>query len=391
MKSFPALYGTSKTDKTKKWLISVKMNPDKTATIITENGYLDGKMNVSHRIIKTGKNIGKANETTVLEQAVQEAEKKYNDKIEKEGYSTDPDHIEIKVFPMLANKFDPKKKKSSIIFPCFVQPKLDGLRCMTSNKKAPVMKSRAGLEFKRIPHLIEEAKKFFEVADGLGHGSIYIDGELYTDKIPFEELSGCIRMEDETDPEKEAKLKLIEYHIYDLYCADNPEMDYEDRKKLIDSIFKKKKFTHLKNVETDDCKNKEDVEDFHSSFIEKGYEGCMLRNKLGAYLLRYRSNDLLKYKKFEDGEFEVCGYEEANGEDAGTIIWECYYVNSEGKKEKFKVRPKGSREFRRELFENAKKSFKKMYLGKLLTVRFQEISKDGCPRFPVGIGIRHDI
>ena len=44
MKSFPALYGTSKTDKTKKWLISVKINPDKTATIITENGYVDGKI-----------------------------------------------------------------------------------------------------------------------------------------------------------------------------------------------------------------------------------------------------------------------------------------------------------------------------------------------------------
>ena len=80
MKSFPELYGTSKSDKTKKWIISVKTNPDKTATIITENGYVDGKMNVSHRIIKTGKNIGKANETTVFEQAVQEAEKKYNDR-----------------------------------------------------------------------------------------------------------------------------------------------------------------------------------------------------------------------------------------------------------------------------------------------------------------------
>ena len=127
---------------------------------------------------------------------------------------------------------------------------------------------------------------------------------------------------------------MIEYHVYDLYCADNPEMDYENRKKLIDSIFKKKKFSHLKNVETTDCNNKEDVEDFHSTFIQKGYEGCMLRNKLGAYLLRYRSNDLLKYKKFEDAEFEVCGYEEANGEDSGTIIWECYYVSSEGTKNK---------------------------------------------------------
>ncbi len=391
MKSFQSLYGTSKTDKTKKWLISVKMNSDKTATIITENGYVDGKMNVSHRIIKIGKNIGKANETSIFEQAVHEAEKKYNNKIEKEGYSTDPNHIEIKVFPMLANKFEPKKKKSSIIFPCFIQPKLDGLRCMTSNKKTPIMKSRAGLEFKKISHLIEDAKKFFEVAVELGHGSIYIDGELYTDKIPFEELSGCIRMEDMSDPENEKKINLIEYHIYDLYDAGNPEMDYENRKKLLDLIFKKKKFSYLKNVETIDCKNKEDVEIFHSTFIEKSYEGCMLRNKLGAYLLRYRSNNLLKYKKFEDDEFEVCGYEEANGEDIGTIIWECYYTNNNGKKEKFKVRPKGSREFRRELFENAIKNFKKIYLGKLLTVRFQEISKDGCPRFPVGIGIRHDI
>ena len=55
MKSFEILYGTSKNDKIKKWIISVKMNSDKTATIITENGYVDGKMNVSHRVIKTGR------------------------------------------------------------------------------------------------------------------------------------------------------------------------------------------------------------------------------------------------------------------------------------------------------------------------------------------------
>ena len=81
-KTFPVLYGISKTDKKKQWAISVKLNPDKTATIETQNGYVDGKMNVSHRIITTGKNIGKKNETTVFEQAVSEAERKYKDKID---------------------------------------------------------------------------------------------------------------------------------------------------------------------------------------------------------------------------------------------------------------------------------------------------------------------
>ena len=46
-KTFPVLYGISKTDKTKQWQISVKLNPDKTASIETKNGYVDGKMNIN--------------------------------------------------------------------------------------------------------------------------------------------------------------------------------------------------------------------------------------------------------------------------------------------------------------------------------------------------------
>lgn len=115
-KTYPILYGFSKTDKIKQWQISVKLNPDKTATIETQNGYIDGKMNISHRIITTGKNIGKKNETTVFEQAVSEADRKYKDKIEKDGYSTDADNIEEKVYPMLANKFDPDAAKRAELY-----------------------------------------------------------------------------------------------------------------------------------------------------------------------------------------------------------------------------------------------------------------------------------
>jgi ATP-dependent DNA ligase len=393
-KNFPILYGISKTDKKKQWQISVKLNPDKTATIETQNGYVDGKMNVSHRIITAGKNIGKKNETTVFEQAVSEAERKYKNKIEKEGYSTDVDNIEEKVYPMLANKFDPEAaKKSGIVFPCFVQPKMDGIRCMTHpNRTGSItFMSRNGMEYKGMDHLVPELLKFFEIAKKLGYPNIYADGELFTTKIPFEEISGCVRMDETEDTEKDAKLKLIDYHIYDMYDPQNKDLGYEDRKKILDAIFKKKKFKKLVNVETQECLNKTTVKKLHDYYVENGFEGLILRNKLGPYLLGFRSNDLMKFKAFQDDEFEICGYKEATGEDIGTILWECSYTRKDGTKDTFAVRPQGTREFRRKLFQDAEKNFKKLFLGKLLTVRYLTLNKYGCPTQLTAVGIRTDL
>ena len=351
-------------------------------------------MNVSHRIITTGKNIGKKNETTVFEQAVSEADRKYKDKIEKDGYSTDADNIEEKVYPMLANKYDPDaSKKSGVIFPCFVQPKMDGIRCMTHvNKKGGItFMSRNGMEFKGMDHLVPELEKFFEIAKKLGYPNIYADGELFTTKIPFEEISGCVRMDETEDPEKDAKLKLIDYHIYDMYDPDNKELGYEARKKILDDIFKKKKFKKLVNVETQEALTKSTVNKFHDYYVEKKFEGLILRNKLGPYLLGFRSNDLMKFKSFQDDEFEICGYEEAEGEDIGTILWKCYYIRTDKTKDTFNVRPQGTREFRRKLFQDAEKNFKKFFLGKMLTVRYLTLNKYGCPTQLTAIGVRKDL
>lgn len=388
-REFPVLFGNAKTGKTKKWIISVIQNSNGSAEIITQNGYIDGKMATSTRVIESGKNIGKSNETTAFQQACNEAEKKYQDKIDKEGYSTTVESIETPVFPMLANKFDhAKKKKNDIIFPCFVQPKLDGLRCM-ANKQIDgniVMKSRVGKEFKKMVHLTTELNKFFDTAIKLGYPNLYADGELYSDEIPFEEISGIIRVEKVSSPENERK---IQYHLYDLYV--DGEMDYERRKEILDNIFSKNKFTYLKNVLTQICPNIGEVKNMHAEFVTRGFEGIMLRNKKGPYLLKNRSNDLQKYKEFEDAEFEICGYKEANGEDRGTIIWECFYTKPDGSKEIFAVRPRGSRDMRREWFEQAQENFDSLFKGKQLTVRYQELGPEGCPRFPVGIDVRYDL
>ena len=393
-KTFPVLYGISKADKKKQWMISVKLNPDKTATIETQNGYIDGKMNISHRVITSGKNIGKKNETTVFEQAVSEANRKYKNKMEKDGYSTDADNIEVKVYPMLANKYDPDaEKKSGIDFPCFVQPKMDGIRCMTSvNQTGGItFMSRNGMEYKGMDHLVPELEKFFEIAKKLGYPDIYADGELFTTKIPFEEISGCVRMDETEDSEKDEKLKLIDYHIYDMYDAEYKDLGYKDRKKILDAIFKKKKFKKLINVETQECPTKSSVRTLHDYYVEKGFEGLILRNKLGPYLLGFRSNDLMKFKAFQDDEFEISGYKEATGEDIGTILWECNYTKTDGSKGIFAVRPQGTREFRRKLFQDAEKNFKKLFLGKKLTVRYLILNKYGCPTQLTAVGIRKDL
>ena len=116
-----------------------------------------------------------------------------------------------------------------------------------------------------------------------------------------------------------------------------------------------------------------------SKWVSEGYEGIMLRNTFGMYLVNHRSHDLQKYKEFLEDEYVIVGFKEADGRDKGTIIWIC--MTPEGRE--FSVRPRGSLEMRRDWFENGSK-----YIGKKLTVIYQELSEMNVPRFPVGKAIR---
>ena len=75
----------------------------------------------------------------------------------------------------------------------------------------------------------------------------------------------------------------------------------------------------------------------------------------------------------------MVGFTEGEGHEKGLVIWTC--KTKDGKK--FNVRPRGTHEERAALFKEAGN-----YVGKKLTVRFQELTGDGIPRFPVGITFR---
>lgn len=395
-KAYDPLFGKDKSGKTRVWIAAVYDDSiNGIASVVIHHGVHGGKLQIDSREYKEGKNRGKKNETTAFEQCVLETDKKHRDKIEKEGYSTSletndaaPVPLNKKIFPMLANKYEPAaaSKRSGIVFPCYVQPKLDGLRCVIYAGKdgdlvyagkdgdlayadQPVYQSRTGGIFTTLQHLTPEISEILHRCPG-----IVLDGELYTKEIPFEELAGIIKKKSISSDEDRAKIREVQYHIYDLIV---PDETFKERLSLIHLSLEET--PHVRIVPTYLAHSSAEFKEKFAEFVEQGYEGIMLRNAAGLYKENYRSNDLMKYKEFLEAEYPIVDFKEASGRDAGTVIWEC--ETPEGRR--FSVRPRGTVEARKQWFQSAKS-----IVGKQLTVIFQELSEMGVPRFPVGKSIR---
>jgi DNA ligase-1 len=263
---------------------------------------------------------------------------------------------------MLALDYHKAGKK--IIFPCYVQAKLDGVRSIFFNN---ALTSRNGKAFTGLEHIIAE------LAPATKAGLI-LDGEVYSTKLSFQQFVGLVKKKKFTAEDKE-QLKFVNLWVYD--CVN--DQPFEERLATLKDFFSKNKFTQVHLLPTEECKKKEDLKGFHDKFVLEGNEGLMVRNKQGLYQLGSRSNDLQKYKEFEDAEYPVIGFTDGQGIEKGLVIWIC--KTKENKE--FHVRPRGTHEERAVLFKKAQS-----YVGKELTVRYQELSEDNIPRFPVGITFR---
>jgi len=385
LKTFDTLYGTEKNGKIKVWNASVQENADGTATVTIEYGQIDGKKQTTVRDYTEGKNIGRKNETTPYTQSIQETQRKWTDKKEKEGYTTEMPLDDKKeatgtvIFPMLAGKYEPqtaKKKRTDIQYPCFVQPKLDGLRCITYinvGGNGVVAQSRTGGLFESVAHITSVLLPIFKA-----HPRVALDGELYTKDISFETLAGIIKKKKITDADRDV-LKHVKYHIYDMIHLDNPDMPYVERHQFICKVVQAHSSPFLEIVRTDKVKSVDEFKEKFGEFVANEYEGIMLRNIDSMYKQGFRSNDLQKYKEFQEEEYAIVGFDQGDGRDKGTVIWKCQ--TKEGRA--FSVRPRGTHEHRQDLFKNGES-----FVGKQLTVIFQELSELNVPRFPVGKAVR---
>jgi len=299
-------------------------------------------------------NVGRANERSSKEQAEFEFEsilKKQRDL----GFRYENEKASEVKKPMLAHKFRDHVEKA--VWPSFVQPKLNGIRMLFDGK---VGTSRGGKDI--IPECIAHLQ-----FDTEGH---IMDGELMLpgNQLLQVSMTAIKKFRPELSP------KLI-YHIYDVV---EPGMSYEERHKLVQKLCKNApKNVHM--VQTEVCESKDDVMKFHKLFTSQGYEGAMLRNPNTGYEDGKRSYSLLKVKTFVDAEFMILDVVEGGGSEEGLAI----FVLDNGDGARFNCRPEGNSTYRRELYAS-----KKSLIGKYLTVRYFELSKDNIPIFPVGVTVR---
>jgi len=385
---YPKLYKLTSSGKIQEWEILTEENK-----IIVIQGQLNGKKQRYEATIAKGKNIGKENETTPNQQADAEAKSKWEKKHNKDYHLTMEDcKGKTKIanlggyLPMLAQSYK-KHAEKHLKYPCYIQPKLDGLRCIATKDDSGVhLWFRSGKEITTMGHIVDDLDLVMEEGD-------IFDGELYIHNEDFNNFTGAIRAKT-INPEITKK---IQYHIYDFPRVNKltEENGFKDR---FFSGFESSGKNSLLRVETKKINNFEEAIDYHKQCLEEGYEGIMFRNTDMPYEQK-RSYSLLKYKEFIDDEFIIIGAVEGKGSLAGHVgsfickIEAFRVLNDIGartiengdKDRTVKAKMKGKTAYLKHLFEHPEE-----YMGKPLTITYQNLSEYGIPRFPIGKSIRFD-
>ena len=207
---------------------------------------------------------------------------------------------------MLAHKYNEDKAD----YPAFIQPKLDGVRCLFTAKGAF---SRANNQFMNVEHIEQALKPFFAK-----NPTAILDGELYNHglKDDFEKIISLVKKKKPTEKDRAEAAELVQYHIYDV--ASMTIGTYTDRYLFILAEQSLKNKACLQIIDNNLVLDFDDAVVMHKKNLKLGYEGSMYRTPSGKYK-GTRSWDLMKFKDFHDDEATIIGYEIGKGKREGTL------------------------------------------------------------------------
>jgi hypothetical protein len=365
--------------------------------IYTKTGIVDMKITKSApTIINNGKNIGKSNETNIITQALIESRSKYLKKIDS-GYllSINESKINDQVmpYPMALHRYDLHNHK--IKYPCYIQPKLDGIRLIAYYDKtidSIVFKSRKLKDISGFDYIKKELKSKLKK-----YPNIFLDGELYCHGLELQAISGIVRNE-----EKSAINKLLSFNIFDCFDINNPSWkfqdrivfvnenwEFQDRMCFINKITETNKYAV--SVLTEEVNSEECGNELYKKYISAQYEGIVYKNKNGLYKYSFnkehRSYDVLKRKQQFDDEFKIVDYTTGTkGKSVGSII----FIMATKKGKTFHVTPNITQEEQKRMYKIAKENFDGEYFGKMATIRYDDLSNDDVPLRAKFISIREN-
>jgi ATP-dependent DNA ligase len=401
------------------YLTDMELPPNVITQVWVETGVVDGKITRHQPTYPVGKNKGKSDERNSFKQGLVFSRSKYLKKIETGSLDINkyknikniPTITNIMYFPMLVHKYNEKKK--NIIYPCYVQPKLDGVRCLVYLNKHPdksptiknvIMYTRQKKEFANFckirKYLLQPLIDMYDIKNKT---SMYIDGEFYKHGKELQEISGEVRNSNRDELSEEKGYGCLEYHVFDIFYPSNLLLTFEMRLEYIDDLFMSLDDNGnewVRRVETDLAYTEKEQNDMYKEWLSEKYEGIIIRNSDSLYLtsavktgMKLRSKYVLKRKMRYSGEYEIVGYTQGTkGRDIGAILWICEVMHN-NIKILFHVTPKNTTYKQRyELFKNASENndqgFRNNFAGRMLTVEYEDLSKNMVPLRAKSIGFR---
>lgn len=209
---------------------------------------------------------------------------------------------------MLSKQYNPSKLE----FPVMVSEKLDGVAAdfygvgSLTDSRCDVQ-SRQGKPIPAVAHIV----KFLE-------GRLPLDAhvitELYSHSLPFKDISGAVRRQDEIATG-------ISAYIYDFYIESSPDTPYAARMALASEYLEEciDEYSPVQFIPQALINTREELNEFIAKFTLENpdAEGLVIRNCYGehSHYKFGRSWGMQKLKPKGDVDLIVAGFEEATSAD----------------------------------------------------------------------------
>lgn len=355
--SNPTLYGKASTGKLKQWTIRTEGDQ-----VITSHGSVGGKI-TSKAYTAEGKNIGRSNETTPEQQAEIEALAAWTLKMKRGYYLTQEEAANHEEFtPMKCHDY--KDFSDRLIFPCYAQYKLNGLRSLVDDGGDAL--SKAG-EVYKLPNHWKPIPQF--ISTTFQHP---LDGEVFAGLgvLSLQKINGAWKKY------KEGLTEQLKYYVYDIPVKN---VAFKDRLTMMNDLRIMVADAGLDDLivvlDTVLINNQEELDAYFSQAIADKAEGLVIRNANGLYEPGRRSYDVIKRKPRYDMEVMVFKIRRDKNDD-GVLTGR----TKNGVEVEFLMRIDADDEVNYRKYENAVK-----LLDTFNTIEYEELSDAGIPTKPVGI------
>lgn len=332
--------------------------------VIVSHGLKDGKF-TAKRYTAEAKNVGRANETTPEQQALLEVEAKVVKQLKSGYFRTEEEAKNYVPFtPMKAQNY--KDFAHKVVYPCYMQKKLNGQRLMID--KNGIAWSKQGEPLELPDHWVGVR----EMAIAMGG----LDGEVYAGLVS----DGGLSLQDIISAfrKKNENTHKLKFYVYDI---PDEKWDQITRTAKLEMFETLSKSENVVIVSSECVESEYEAGILYNEWVEAGYEGAVYRMFDGLYEFGKRSYFLIKRKPRLDAEAKVIGYTlDKNNEPVFDVV----AVNGEQTDAQFKLKmkiPEKGTNYRRK--ENADS-----LIGQHITYEYEELSDENVPLKPVGIAPR---